>query len=459
MLKRSESRRTGFPQSILQKIRFGLLYIKIEMKIFLMGSSFLKRGLKSILMLLLVGFLLHVTNNPLPAQTAEWPWKFSGGNFQITDNRGDDFTPSISSNSDLFMVVWTRKTPSGFDIYGARVTRDGKVMEGDEEGIPISRASNDQMLPSVTWNGDSFFVVWQDRRSGKAWDIYGARITPEGQVLDPNGIPISIARPNYDQAAPVVSFDGENCLIVWQGKRSPKIWNIYFTRVSKDGIVLDQEPIPIDSSSRDQISPSVAFNGENYFVVWQDRRSGKLWDIYGARVNPEGEVMDQRSIRITFNGEFRWDHWRPVLSWNGRTYLIVWMISFEQNRWHLYGKRVGADGGVLDLAALPIQRDVTNKAFPAIVWDGSEYLLIWEEEPEGNSRILGASIQMEYGRPRSISESVLISTAEGVAGISQPALSKMIGKDDIFIVYQAKAPEGRRQIFGQSLFKPGEEED
>lgn len=458
MLKRPESRRTGFPQSILQQIRFGLLYIKIEMKIFLMGSPFLKKGLKSIPLLLLVGFLLHVTNNPLPAQTTEWPWKFSGGNFQITDNRGDDLTPSIASNSDLFLVVWTRKTPYGFDIYGARVTRDGKVMEGDEEGIPISRASNDQMLPSVTWNGDSFFVVWQDRRTGKAWDIYGARITPEGQVLDPNGIPISIARPNYDKAAPVVSFDGENCLIVWQGKRSPKIWNIYFTRVSKDGIVLDQEPIPINSSSRDQISPSVAFNGENYFVVWQDRRWGKFWDIYGARVNPEGEVMDQQSIRITFNGEFGWDHWRPVLSWNGRTYLIVWMISFEQNRWHLYGKRVGADGGVLDLAALPIQRDVTNKAFPAIVWDGSEYLLIWEEEPEGNSRILGASIQMEYEKPRSISESVLISTAEGVAEISQPALSKMIGKDDIFIVYQAKAPEGRWQIFGQILFKPGEED-
>jgi hypothetical protein len=189
-------------------------------------------------------------------------------------------------------------------------------------------------------------------------------------------------------------------------------------------------------------------------VVWQDRRSGKLWDIYGARVNPEGEVMDQQSIRITFNGEFGWDHWRPVLSWNGRAYLIVWMISLEQNRWHLYGKRVGADGGVLDLAALPIQRDTTNKAFPAIVWDGSEYFLVWEEEPEGNSKILGASIQMEFGRLHSIGESVLISAVEGVAEISQPVISKMIERDNILIVWQAKNSEGRNQIFGQSLFKP-----
>lgn len=383
---------------------------------------------------------------------------FSGGNFRISNNILDDYTPSIASNSNLFMVVWTRKTSSGFDIYGARVTPDGKVMEEDEEGIPICRAANDQMLPSVTWNGEDFFVVWQDRRSGKAWDIYGARITPGGRVLDPDGIPIIIARPGYDQVAPVLSFDGRNHLVVWQGKRSPKIWNIYFARVSTDGIVLDQKPIPVNASLKDQISPAVIFDWENCFVVWQDKRSGKFWDIYGARVKPEGEILDQQAIRITFSGEFGWDHWKPVLAWNGRTYLIIWMITFEQNRWNLYGKRVGANGGVVDVASLPIQRDITNKAFPAMAWDGSEYFLIWEEEPEGNSRILAATIQIEVGKPISIGESISISEAEGMAEISQPTISKMIQRDHILIVWQAKDSQGRNQIFGQGFFKPKEED-
>lgn len=456
--KSSESGKKGFGKNLLQRVRFGLLYLGIKVKIFLMGSSFLKKGLKSLLPL--AAGLLIFSNHPLYAQTTEKPWMFSGGNFRITSDLADDFTPSVASNNDIFMAVWTRKTGSGFDIYGARVTPDGKVMEGDEGGIPICRAVNDQMFPSVTWDGDSFFAVWQDRRGGKSWDIYGARIAPDGAVLDPDGIPISIGRPGYDQVAPVISYDGENYLVVWQGKRSPKVWNIYFTRISKDGIVLDQKPVPINASFRDQISPSVKFNGENYFIVWQDKRSGKLWDIYGARVNPAGEILDPQGIRITLSGDSGWDHWRPVLSWSGQTYLVVWMISFEPNRWHLYGKRIGAGGGVLDVASLPIQKDTANKAFPAIARTDSEYFLTWEEEPEGSSRIFGAPVKMEYGASHSIGDSLSISALEGgVAEISQPAISSLIKENNLLIVFQVKVADGRRQIFGQVLFKQKKDGD
>ncbi len=430
-----------------------------------MASKYMKNGLKrySKKKVLIKSFLLItclILIYPSLVKGNEWPWTFWGGNFKISNNIFDDVTPSIASNSNLYLVVWARKSPWGFDIYGARVTPDGKLMEGDEEGIPISTANNNQMFPSVTWNGDSFFVVWQDFRNGKAWSIYGARVTPEGGVLDPEGIPIYIARQNYDQVAPVVSFDGENYLVVWQGKRTPKIWNIYFSRVSKEGVVLNQKPIPINSSLQDQISPFIIFDGENYFVVWQDKRSRKLWDIYGARINSKGEVLDKQAIRITSSGESGWDHWRPILSWSGKTYLVLWMISFEPNRWHLYGKRVGAYGGVLDVAPLPIQRDSTNKAFPAITWDGSEYFLIWEEEPEGNSKILGAPLRMEYGDPHSVGDSILISELEGVASeVSQPAISKLMGENSLLIVFQAKTSEGFWQIFGQALFKMEENGD
>jgi hypothetical protein len=448
MVKRFESWRT----SLSEKIRFGLLYFTIEMKILLMGSPFAKKGLKSLLPLL-VGFLLHVTNNPLPAQTETWPWEFSGDNFQITNNMADDFTPSIASNSDLFMAVWTRKTPYGFDIYGARVTPDGKVKEGDEEGIPICRASNDQMLPSITWNGDSFFVVWQDRRSGKVWDIYGSRITPDGQVLDPDGIPISIARPNYDQVAPVVSFDGENYLVVWQGKRSPTIWNIYFVRVSKDGVVMGGSPVPVNPSVRSQVSPSVAFDGKNYFAVWQDFRGGKFWDILGARITPSGEILDRRGILISPSSqgiEYGWDKWRPTLSGDGRFFLIIWMAQKETQGWVLEGKRVSGDGKIVDILDLAIQTDSTNKAFPALVWNGKEYLLVWEEEPEGESRIFGAAISPDY-KPFKISEAVQVSFTDMARDLSSPALSTL--GNDILIVWQGMGGDGYHQIYGQFLLR------
>jgi hypothetical protein len=440
-------------KKILGKIKFGILYLTVQIKILLLGASFLRRrNLKDILPLLF-GFLLFSSSNLLFAQTPQWPLVFKGENIQITDNLQDDFSPAIASGmrfqQPFYFIVWSKKTTSGFDIYGARITRDGMRFDEDRGDIPICTAPNDQMFPSVTWDTQNFFVVWQDQRSGKRWDIYGARVTPEGQVLDPKGIRIAEGKSTYDQVGPTLAFDGENHLVAWQGKRNLKTWNIYFARVSKDGKILDEDRIPLNPSLKDQASPAVEFNGENYFVVWQDKRGGKFWDIYGARVTPVGEIIDPEGLPITYSGNSGPDRWSPILSWNGTYHLVVWTISPEKNQWSLYGKRVGKDGAILDVADLHIQKDQSSKAFPAILWDGVEHLLVWEEEPEGNSKIMGASILPDY-KALPISDGVLISTSEG-KDVSLPALSNAGG--NILMVWQGKDPNGYWQIYGQALSK------
>jgi hypothetical protein len=341
--------------------------------------------------------------------------------------------------------VWYKNTPSGFDIYGARITKEGAVLDKDE--IPICTAANDQMFPSAAWDGENFLVVWQDKRSGKRWDIYGARVGIDGTVLDPDGIPIVVGR--YDQVSPTLSFDGENYLVVWQGKRTPKIWNVYFTRVSRNGEVIDN-PVPVCPSLKNQASPAVAFDGQNYFIVWQDKREGKFWDIYGARVTQWGRVLDAGGIRITYGDDLGVDRWRPILSWNGLYYLVVWMISPEMDKWYLYGKRINSEGQLIEVGYIHIQKDGLNKAFPAILWDGEEYLLVWEEDPEGDSKIKGVSILAQYRVL--VSESVSISSQE-VKNPCFPYTSRM--GDEILIVWQGIAPDDSWQIYGQQLSRPG----
>jgi large repetitive protein len=415
---------------------------------------------------LFLGYLFLISPNVLRAQATQWPWDLVGVNFQITDNLEGDYSPAIASNGNLYLVVWYKKTPGGFDIYGARISRNGKVLGEEKNEILICDAVNDQMFPVVSWDGENFFVVWQDRRSGRRWDIYGARVTPDGEVLDgprvtpdgkvlqPGGIPISIGKLTHDQVAPAISFDGENYLIAWQGKRNAKTRNIYFRMVPKelpeDGLIPEENPIiQLVPSLKDQASPAVAFDGENYMIVWQDKRSGNTWDIYRARVTRSGEPLDKGGIPISpiseeLKGES--DKLRPVLSWDGEFFLVIWMVT-KKRKWSLEGKRLTADGKLVDIIDLSIQKDATNKAFPVVLWDGEEYLLVWEDEPEADPKIFGASVMPQY-KPFVISESVQISFPD-VKDPSYPAISRL--GSEALVVWQGKGAGDYWQIYGQRL--------
>src|SRR5262245_31041279 len=69
--------------------------------------------------------------------------------------------------------------------------------------------------PSVAFDGSNYFVVWADSRG--QGDIYGARVTPAGQVLDVGGIAVSTE--SHDQSNPEVAFDGTNYFVVWTDTR------------------------------------------------------------------------------------------------------------------------------------------------------------------------------------------------------------------------------------------------
>jgi len=108
-------------------------------------------------------------------------------------------------------------------------------------GFRSRPAPGDQEWPAIAFDGTNYLVVWE----------------------------VS------DGPDPAVAFDGTNYLVVWQDDRAGN-WDIYGSRVSRDGTVLDPEAILISTASGDQESPTAAFDGANYLVAWYDNRSGGL---------------------------------------------------------------------------------------------------------------------------------------------------------------------------------------
>jgi hypothetical protein len=287
----------------------------------------------------------------------------------------DQYSSSVAFDGTNYLVVWEdARNGLGYDIYGARVTTAGTIL--DPSAIAISTAVNSQSSPAVAFDGTNYLVVWDDGRRGSVTDIYGARVTQAGVVLDPLG-GFAIDTSHYNQDSAAVAFDGANYLVVWNRGLSGSGTVIYGARVTPAGMVLDPSGIAISSAGHSH-SPSVAFGDSNYLVVWTDSTISTYVDIYSARVTPAGVVRDPTGIRITSAAN---SQQYPAVSYDGTNFLAVW----QDNRASLYysdiyGTRVTEDRGlVLDTAGIRVCSAPYNQEHPAVVFDGTDNLVAWED--------------------------------------------------------------------------------
>jgi hypothetical protein len=288
--------------------------------------------------------------------------------------------PAVASDGELSLVVWADSRTDARDIYGARVTRAGQIL--DRAGIPISRAANHQDDPSIAFGGQNYLVVWMDGRPGNG-GIYGARVTQGGKALDPLGIPISRAVLGY-RMSPAVAFDGKNYLVVWVDLHRV---GIYGARVSPSGTVLDAGGILISHVQGYAYRPAIAFDGNNYLVAWADARRHNV-DIYGARVSPEGDVLDPSGIDIAISDR---DRWQPTIAFDGTNYFVAWADG-RAGCCSIHGARVTPDGSVLDREGIVIATRGNEQVNPTLAFDGANYLVAWADRRSGIYDVYGARV-------------------------------------------------------------------
>ncbi|MHB8874871.1 MAG: hypothetical protein ACYC8T_14375, partial [Myxococcaceae bacterium] len=303
----------------------------------------------------------------------------------ISTATDDQRAPALAWNGTHYFVVWQDiRSGTGIDVYGARVSAAGAVQ--NTSGIVISTEANQQFSPDVAWDGTNYLVVWRDYRSGIGPDIYGARVNASGAVQDASGIAISTAA--NDQLNPAVAWNGANYLVVWDDYRSGTNFDIYGTRVSAAGAVQDPSGIAISTAANGQNNPAVAWGGTSYFVAWQDLRGASL-DIYGTRVSAAGAVQDASGIATsTAAGQQR----APAVAWDGTNYLIVWDDTRGGVSTDIYGARVSAAGAVQDASGIAISTAADAQRVAAVAWDGTNHLVVWEDFRSGNEDIYGARV-------------------------------------------------------------------
>jgi hypothetical protein len=384
-----------------------------------------------------------------PASGVE-PQALDDGEFLIdTSAVHADEIPAVAFDGVNFLVVWQDyRSGNQCDIYGARVTPQGTVL--DPSGFVITQAAGRQFFPALGFDGANFLVVWEDDRGGYADDIYGARVTPQGTVLDPSGFVITPAA-DY-QRWPALGFDGSNFLVVWSDGRSGSGDYIYGARVTPAGTVLDPLGFAIPQASNYQWCPALAFDGANFLVVWQDWSSGNCSDVYGARVTPQGTVLDSQGLAIS---RAAGDQGRPAVASDGANSLVVWYDLSSGSR-GIHGARVDQAGTVLDSLGITISAGWQSS--PAVAFDGANSLVAWEDDRGGSDYdVYGAWVS----RAGAVFGRGLVVSQEGI----QAALALARGSgSQLFLVYDGWAgvvggkTYNTTRVWGKMNPSPGIEE-
>ncbi len=216
--------------------------------------------------------------------------------FQISAGSGGDGYPvAVAFGDTNYLAVW-----GGASLRGALVTKDGLV----SSEFPISGRSSAQQEPSLAFDGTNYMVVWRDTvgQNYDDADIYAARVSAVGTVLDPQGIPVSTA--TSKQSVPKIAYDGTNYFAVWLDSRNsgyPSYKDIYGARITPDGVLLDGPSrtggFAINTnrySDNENMGASLIFDGSNYFVVWNvySYVCRNPAGIFGARVSSSGVLID-----------------------------------------------------------------------------------------------------------------------------------------------------------------------
>jgi hypothetical protein len=294
----------------------------------------------------------------------------SGGFDISTDPRGQ-ISPSCASDGNIFLVSFNsyRCDSTAGDIYVARVSANGEVI--DTNGFFVCMAPGNQGNSKISYGKDNFLVLWEDERNydSTGYDIYGSRITPSGVVLDPDGT--RIASYSYQEAAPSLTWGKENFLAIWQAGNLGENWDIFGALIDTSGTKLNSNSFVVSTACDAQLSGKSSWSGSSYLAIWEENH-----DLYGRRLDRWANFLDSANIPICLAPE---DQNQPSVTWGEGGFLAVWE-DFRNFNFDIYGTRIDSGGQVLDVSGLPIWVDsATDQRCPAIASDNENYLVIWKE--------------------------------------------------------------------------------
>lgn len=225
-------------------------------------------------------------------------------------------------------------------------------------------------FPATASDGEDFFVVWSDSRSGTP-AVMATRVKRTGQILDPLGIRIAGATGLV--IAPQVVWDGGAYLVVWATAEwtGSGYWGqpaVHAARVDRDGRMVMAPRVIAENASTTE-GRYAASNGNVSVIAYLDGERGPRNPARLVVLDRDGNTLRHEALASTsaYRSGF-------TIAAGPSQFVVAWEANpgFDPNGTVIEAVKVTADGHV---SGSPVTLGAGQDA--AIATDGTRYTVVW----------------------------------------------------------------------------------
>ena len=234
----------------------------------------------------------------------------------------------------------------------------------------IGEAPGRRLCVRVAAGDGQFLLVWQDTRSDDVRRTWAARMTRDGAVLDPTGLPLEDPSEDADFLHSVAS-DGRDFLIAIN-----RHGGLRLVKVTHDGVV-----VPV---------PAPGFTGaSDGNLVWLGDAYAYFFNGRLAVLDRDGRVLLAPRVAVTATTSVY--ELSFSISTDGTNGLLRWADAFDGRVYAAPVTTAQVRNGTLRVTSTPLpERSNTPSYGLAAAASASRHLLVWSEDGKLRGRILTA---------------------------------------------------------------------
>ncbi len=210
--------------------------------------------------------------------------------FRLTDNSVTDRDPAIAWTGSEFGIAWLVDT-------SPRAIRFQPIGTDGRPGTMVDAVSGaaELSLHDMVWDGTTYGLTWTQTNDA-AHHVWFVKLSTSGSHAITASQITTVAVPS----TPSITWTGSEYGVAWIDGRTSG-WaqsDIYFQRIATTGEAVLSGDVPLVTGAFKSELPDIIWSSSEYAVVWQDTRDGINQEIYFARISGDG-IKNGVDERIT----------------------------------------------------------------------------------------------------------------------------------------------------------------